>query len=95
MKYLKTFPLDELKIDRSFVTDLVTNLDDAALASTIITLAHNLNLGVTAEGVETKEQLAFLRLRGCDSIQGYLISRAVPPAEFEATMFGGTASVAA
>ncbi len=70
-------PINSLKIDQSFVRDLTTDPDDAALVMAIVTLAHNLRLRVVAEGVETKEQLRFLRLLRCDEIQGYLISKAL------------------
>jgi diguanylate cyclase (GGDEF)-like protein len=76
--YLKYLPIDILKIDRSFISDVTTNQDDAALVTTIITLAHNLRLGVVAEGVETEEQLQFLEGLKCDEWQGYLYSRPVP-----------------
>jgi len=78
MNYLKRLPFDTLKIDRAFVRDITTNSDDAAIATAIITLAHNMELEVVAEGVETFEQLDFLRQQGCDVIQGYLCSRPIP-----------------
>lgn len=82
LSYLKRMPIDALKIDRSFVHDIledgtVTNGEGAEIVSTIINLAHNLRLRAVAEGVETAEQAEFLRARGCDEIQGYLISRPV------------------
>ncbi|RPI37997.1 MAG: EAL domain-containing protein [Nitrospiraceae bacterium] len=73
LKYLKHFPLDTLKIDTSFVKDLVTSTNDQAIVKAIITLAHNFNLKVVAEGVETREQLTYLREHGCEAVQGYLI----------------------
>jgi EAL domain-containing protein (putative c-di-GMP-specific phosphodiesterase class I) len=76
--YLKRLPIDILKIDRSFVCDVTTDADDAALVMAIITLAHNLGLQVIAEGVETEEQLRFLRLLKCDGWQGYLSSEPMP-----------------
>ena len=73
LKYLKHFPLDTLKIDTSFVRDLVTSTNDQSIVKAIITLAHNFNLKVVAEGVETREQLTYLREHGCEAAQGYLI----------------------
>ena len=78
MNYLKRLPFDCLKIDRAFVRDITHNRDDAAIVTAIITLAHNMGLEVVAEGVETFEQLNFLRDKKCDLIQGYLCSRPVP-----------------
>jgi len=82
MSYLRRLPFDLLKIDRSFVTDVTTNSDDAAITSAIITLAHSIGLSVIAEGVETTEQLSFLDQLGCDSIQGYLCSPPLPADQF-------------
>ncbi len=78
LSYLKRFPITNLKIDRSFVRDITSNANDAAIATAIIALAHHMNLHVTAEGIETVEQLAFLRPYDCDSMQGHLFSAAVP-----------------
>jgi diguanylate cyclase (GGDEF)-like protein/PAS domain S-box-containing protein len=75
LSYLKRLPIDTLKIDQSFVRDIPMAHDDAAIAILIIAMAHNLNLSVVAEGVETSEQRSFLQSRSCDIIQGYLVSR--------------------
>jgi diguanylate cyclase (GGDEF)-like protein len=75
LSYLKRFPIDTLKIDQSFIRDIGTDPDDAAIASAIIALAHTLKLTVVAEGVETADQLEFLTRHGCDRTQGYFFSR--------------------
>lgn len=82
LSYLKRFPLDTLKIDRSFVEDLSVDADDAAIVRSIIALGHNLNLKLVAEGVATEAQLRFLQTEGCDLLQGFLFSAAVPAADF-------------
>jgi EAL domain-containing protein (putative c-di-GMP-specific phosphodiesterase class I) len=89
LSYLKRFPINILKIDQSFVRDLTVDPDDAAIASTIIMMAHNLKLKVIAEGVETEDQLAFLRERQCDEMQGYLFSKPAPAEAFEAMLRQG------
>jgi EAL domain-containing protein (putative c-di-GMP-specific phosphodiesterase class I) len=81
MSYLRRFPIDKLKIDRSFIQDMTTNSDAASIVKAIISLAHSLRLKVVAEGVETSEQLAQLRELGCDQFQGFLRSAAVLPGE--------------
>jgi len=83
LSYLNQFPLDVLKIDRSFVKDISGNKNDGAIARAVIAMAHSMNLKVVAEGVETEEQFEFLNAHDCEVIQGYLISRPVPPQEFE------------
>jgi diguanylate cyclase (GGDEF)-like protein len=81
LRYIARLPVDSLKIDRSFVTHLGTDPNDMAIVSTVIALGHALDLRVVAEGVETDEQLKLLRLLKCDEIQGYFVSRPVPPDE--------------
>ncbi len=81
LSYLKRFPVDTLKIDRSFIMDLDKSPDDAAITRAIIDMAHSLQMNVVAEGVETDAHLSILRDMHCDSIQGYLISRPVPEKE--------------
>ena len=84
LSYLSRFPIDVLKIDRSFVAAITRDSNDAAIVASIVALAHNLKLAVIAEGVETEDQLDYLRRHGCDQMQGYFFSRALPAREFEA-----------
>ncbi|MBI5612435.1 MAG: PAS domain S-box protein [Gammaproteobacteria bacterium] len=86
LSYLKRFPIDVLKIDRSFVRDITTDPDDAAIVTAIMALARTLDIEVVAEGVETEEQLAFLRARGCDVMQGYYFSKPVDAAALTALL---------
>jgi diguanylate cyclase (GGDEF)-like protein len=82
LNYLKRFPLDTLKVDRAFVSDITVDAEDAAIVRAIIGLGHNLSLKIVAEGVETADQLQFLRAAGCDLVQGFLMSHALPAAVF-------------
>ncbi len=84
LSYLKKFQVSKLKIDQSFIRDIINDSDDQTIVTTIIDMAHNLGLHTIAEGVETFEQLEFLRAHGCDEIQGYYFSKPLPLAEFEA-----------
>jgi EAL domain-containing protein (putative c-di-GMP-specific phosphodiesterase class I) len=86
LSYLKRFPIDTIKIDRSFVKDLDTELDDAAICAAILAMSQQLGLNVVAEGVETEAQLAFLRRHGCNQIQGYLCSKPLSAENFSAML---------
>jgi len=83
LNYLRQLPIDTLKIDKSFVRDITANSKEEAIAKTVISLAHKLNLTVVAEGVETWEQLLFLKKEGCDKVQGYLFSKPLPAEDIE------------
>jgi len=93
--YLRRFPLDSIKIDRSFVTDLAQEPDDATIVRTVIAMAHSLDLEVIAEGVETPEQLEFLRNERCNRVQGFYFSQAVPLETLETYILRGTEAAAA
>lgn len=86
LSYLKRFPIDRLKIDQSFVRDIVTDTDDWAISSAIISMGHSLRLKVIAEGVEHVEQLDMLRRQGCDEVQGYYFSVPLPADDFAALL---------
>ncbi len=86
--YLKRLPIQTIKIDKSFIRDIQTDTNDAAIVSAIISMAHDLNLKVLAEGVETEEQLAFLRNKQCTEMQGYIFSRALPLNEAASLLSG-------
>ncbi|MCP3773244.1 EAL domain-containing protein [Paenibacillus sp. MZ04-78.2] len=83
LSYLNRFPIDKLKIDQSFVRDIAHGSSGASIVATIVAMAHHLGLQVIAEGVETQEQIDFLRDKKCDLVQGYYYSRPLPPDEFE------------
>jgi diguanylate cyclase len=92
MSYLQRFPIDELKIDRSFIRDLDFNPNDVSIVRAIVSLAHELGLKVVAEGVETAAQLALLKVMGCDQYQGFFRSAAVAPADIPALLEPADAS---
>jgi EAL domain-containing protein (putative c-di-GMP-specific phosphodiesterase class I) len=92
LTYLKRFPLDILKIDRSFIKDLPNDANDAALTGAIVAMARSLHLELIAEGVETREQADFLLQLGCHLIQGFLFGRPVPPGEFTKLLIAGVAN---
>ena len=83
LSYLKRFPIDTIKVDRSFIRDVITDMDDAAIVSAIIAMAKTLKLDVVAEGVETNEQLEFVTVQGCHSMQGYLFSEPLTPEKMD------------
>jgi diguanylate cyclase (GGDEF)-like protein len=90
LSYLKTMPVYAVKIDRSFIREILNDSNDATIVASITTLAHNLRLVVVAEGVETKSQLVHLKTIGCDQVQGYYFQRPVAASEIEAVLFQGT-----
>ena len=91
LAYLKRFPIDTIKIDRLFIRDVTRDASDAAITVAIIAMAHSLKLNVIAEGVETREQLEFLRARDCDEVQGYYLSRPLPATEVSQLLCRGSA----
>lgn len=93
LSYLKKLPMDRLKIDRAFIKDIPGDRDDLAITHTILDMARQFNMRVTAEGVETAEQVEVLRGAGCDEMQGYLVSKPVPKAQFERELTDGLFSL--
>jgi EAL domain-containing protein (putative c-di-GMP-specific phosphodiesterase class I) len=91
LSYLKRLPLDQLKIDQSFVRDILTDPNDAAIAGTLVALAKNLGMDVIAEGVETSDQRDYLANAGCHAYQGFYFSRPIPIERFEAYAMETTA----
>jgi EAL domain-containing protein (putative c-di-GMP-specific phosphodiesterase class I) len=89
LNYLKKFPINKLKIDRSFITDITSDSDDAMIVTAIIAMAHSLKLNVIVEGVETEAQRSYLPTLGCDEMQGYLFSAPVPSNQFEKMLEDG------
>jgi EAL domain-containing protein (putative c-di-GMP-specific phosphodiesterase class I) len=81
LAYLKRLPVDELKIDKAFVRHLATDENDQAIVRSVITLGHQLGLGIVAEGVEDEDALTVLSRLGCDTVQGYYLARPLPPDE--------------
>ncbi|MEO8330943.1 MAG: EAL domain-containing protein, partial [Gallionella sp.] len=86
LQYLKRLPLDQIKIDQSFVRDIISDPNDAAIVQTIIAMTEALGLNVIAEGVETESQREFLDAHGCHAFQGYLFGRPVPLDQFESIL---------
>jgi polar amino acid transport system substrate-binding protein len=87
LNYLKLLPINNLKIDKTFIHDIINNSSQAKIAQALISLAHNMNLTVTAEGVESASQLDFLKKENCDIVQGYLFSKPKPAHELDMTSY--------
>ena len=81
LRYLQAFPFDKIKIDRSFVRNMLTNDESAAIVAAVLGIGRRLGIKMTAEGVETEEQLSYLQEAGCDIAQGYLVGRPAVPAD--------------
>ena len=92
LSYLTRFPIHALKLDQSFVRDIMTNENNAIVARSVISMGNNLQLKVIAEGVETAEQMAFLQIQGCDEGQGYYFSRPIVADQFAKLLITGTAA---
>ena len=95
LSYLRSFPFDKIKIDRSFIQELATRGDSMAIVRAVTGLGKSLGISTTAEGVETSEQLALLRLEGCSEVQGYLFSHPRPAAEVEQMLAEGRLRIVA
>jgi EAL domain-containing protein (putative c-di-GMP-specific phosphodiesterase class I) len=89
LSYLKKFPFTTLKIDRSFVMDIPQDPDDMTIVEAVVGLAHSLKMSVIAEGVETFDQILYLRSLGCDAMQGFFVSKPVPAEEFRVMLARG------
>lgn len=87
LNYLKRFPIDCLKIDKSFVSNIENDPNDAAIASSVVALAKAMDLRVVAEGIEDSAQLSYLQHIGCDEAQGFLLARPMPAEDFESFVF--------
>jgi EAL domain-containing protein (putative c-di-GMP-specific phosphodiesterase class I) len=94
LSYLRRFPIDSLKIDRSFIQQIATGPADAAIVTAVISMARSLKLRVVAEGVETLQELQFLQARECDEVQGYYFSQPLPAAKFASLLATGIAAPA-
>jgi EAL domain-containing protein (putative c-di-GMP-specific phosphodiesterase class I) len=88
LSYVKRLPVTRIKIDQSFIRNMVQDANDAAIVRAIVTLGHSLELAVVAEGVETADQLAKLREEGCDEVQGFYFGRPMPAAQFQQVLAG-------